>query len=228
MNLKIGLVSDFYDFYDHLFESKMAVLNGDVDYVVVRNSNSRVLSRSQMLDLVAHNTPNRDLLDSPMYGKVSALRNYFHQRPFTQVVLHKNEYSSKGEGKTLTTLDDSWLSEDDFCVEYIPSTCSYRILYLGQYHFYLKYSSTEWRSNVGEVQIKTVLPQTISNAKTLELFVDSTSAFNRFPLLAIDFVVGENEKIYVLDLNTAPGVPSDFFTASQVYNCIHNYYQGLT
>ena len=224
--IKIGLVSDFYDFYDHLFESKMAVLNGDVDYVLVRNSKSQVFSRSQMLDLVTYNTPNRDFLDTPMYGKVSSLRHYFSKKPSTQVVHHKNEYSSKGEDKTLTTLDDSWLSEDDFCVQYIPSNCSYRILYIGEYHFYLKYTSNNWRSNVGEVKIERVMQDSITNGLILESFVDTTLNLHRFPLLAIDFVIGENNKIYVLDVNIAPGIPSDLFTASQVYDCLYRYYKG--
>ena len=183
--LRVKLVSDFIDYYDHWFDSF------DTDLIYERQSTGG-MGRLQMLKYLQ----SLGLL-VPDFGQVKEL----HQKWQEYVVIYLNERAHRGEGKTLLPFSAAMEQyPNHLATEYIPALpsghgLSWRYLQVGDKVFWVEYaSSSDWRSNCGDVTIKV-----LSREK------DSYNDKIKHPLYAVDFVPAGN-KLYAVDFNVAPGI----------------------
>lgn len=191
--MKIKLVSDFRDFYDHWM---------DFDGEIFRRVTTDGLDRLEMLQYL-----QKLEFKTPIYGK---LKDISHKlKDF--VVLHHDIHAHRGEGKELVRLETA-LEEfpNVLATQYIPfkteeenlgvKGLSWRYLQVGVNSFWIEYKSmTDWRSNF--------------NGSFSVLFGDKTELVSKrnydlmlfkCPLFAIDFVPSDGE-LYAVDFNIAPG-----------------------
>lgn len=220
----IGLISNFYDFYDHKFANLSQIACSKADYVWVRNSESRLLSRKKMFEAVNGSSPNLTKLYAPVYGTVADFRALYPSD--TKVVHHLDPYTYQGGDKYLETLDSLELKSDDFLVQYISGSesVSYRGLAIGMKTLYLKYQSNhDWKSNVGEV---TICKVDDLDTAFLDRFAQDLSFYylHSQPVFAFDFLIKDGAYI-VLDLNIAPGIPSHIVDAQTIYNEVVSWYE---
>jgi hypothetical protein len=124
-----------------------------------------------------------------------------HLAEVISVVVHDDVTAHGGDGKRLCTLAEAMQTPDAFAVEYLASqtpgrSWSRRILLAGRRALVFDYTSpTDWRSNVGDVQVR--------YAGSIDISTWSDRA--RYPALcAIDFVWRYGWT--AIDYNVAPGV----------------------
>lgn len=188
--MKLKLKSDFRDYYDFMFDT-----TGEI----FERMSTTDMSRSEMfLELWGIGLP------TPMWGLVNHLSHNLPQE--TKLILYKNEYAHRGEGKAMTTLRDALCKERNTLASlYVPTLrpeqpVSYRYLRIGNLvPFWLRYQSDdEWRSNCGSnIEIIEVSPPSY-----LLSYRDKQSD----PLLAIDFVHCLYGGFLAIDYNTSPGL----------------------
>jgi hypothetical protein len=184
--MKIKLISDFIDYYDHWFDNEGIYLER-----MSRNN----LSRSEMFKLF-----NEQRIECPKHGQIKDLINVMSLQK--KVVIYLDDYEHRGNGKKLMFLRDArHLYPNFYASEFIESNVtSYRELWLGNLHFVLKYSSDDiWRSNVGNVKIDI----------EVEHIIYSYKRKFKFPIYAIDYVINpftdnKSYKYLAIDLNTSP------------------------
>ena len=192
---KVKLITDFRDFYDHWF---------DMDGVPFERMSRNNISRSEGLQRLSAMG-----LQVPNWGKASALEKTVF--PGTLLVVCHDQYAHRGEEKEkLQAVEAAEQYPDDLAMVYIVPPLadeyltrgskrhSYRYLRIGVCPFFLMYESDDtWRSNCGNVQITYC-----QRPKFLEGFQD----YERFPMLAIDFVVSYTGLWAAIDYNTSPGL----------------------
>jgi hypothetical protein len=198
IKMKLKLISDFTDYYDHHFDAE-----GDT----FRRVTTDGLNRIEILDYL-----HQLEFTTPLCGTPLELASELE--PDDKIVLHHDLYVHRGEGKTLSTMKEALKDfPETFATQFIPfnvpgtkpevKALSWRYLQIGTEAFWLEYTSTEdWRSNVGDGDI-------------LLFFRDKTELFSdrqydvllkfKFPLFAVDFVP-DGDKLYAVDFNIAPGV----------------------
>lgn len=183
--MKLRLVSNFIDYYDHWF---------DID---CKNQYRRVttdgMNRGQMFLFM-----KQYHLITPIYGIVKHLKyaNYFELDE--KVVVYIDENIHCGEGKLLMTLEEAYQKYPNcLCTQYLNNNVfgyavSYRHLQIGNRAFWIRYTSfTDWRSNCGDGDI--------------DLIEEREPILTGIPLFAIDFVQYNND-YYAIDFNIAPGI----------------------
>jgi len=192
--MKLKLLSDFNQFYDHYFDNE-----GESFRRVTTDGPSK-REQFKMMEQAGLAVPDHGLVKD----KVN-LR--FTEEKF---VVYLNEQAHSGEGKVLMKPEEALrLYGDYYCSRYINAGVygddemkgiSYRYLFLGKRGWALRYSSDdkdEWRSNVGGTTIE-----------NLGEIITPSWRFNiKYPLLAIDFVPSNiNHEHIAIDLNIAPGI----------------------
>jgi hypothetical protein len=201
---KVKLVSDFREWYDHMFDIEGLELHRP----------SRHLGRRESLNIM-----DAAGLRVPPSGPISTFWNHGDT-----VVVHTDEYAHRGDGKVIIDLFNFPVrSEIDkyngmTCVKYMVDDNSfgrsYRHLWIGDMYFGIFYKSYNWRSNFGDVSIS--LDDYVY--KPRPVFFDYM-----YPILAFDTVtVGGKE--YYIDMNTSPGIPKDIgISATEVVNYIKRF-----
>jgi hypothetical protein len=233
--MKIGLLSNYVDYYDHWFIPSFEA--ADVQF-------SRMNDRRW-----------------PKWMQIKILRDWGFRTPETaylypyepvniytdKIVLYDDPYVHNGEGKKITTLADAktynpYLIYGDipYLMEYQESLSdagnpiSYRYLSIGGERFYLSYESLgkdSWQSNVGsEVEIKLLEFEEFSEYTKVP-YEPWTGLDERLPLFAIDFLRSEKRAVhYAVDFNVAPGLRGtpieDMFSGSMVYQLIERWYEA--
>lgn len=189
--MRIRLVSDWVDYYDHWFDAE-----GPEWWRKTTDGPDR---RTMLMMLVAAGWA------VPRYANVEDFG-------IGMAVVHTDERAHRGEGKSLALLpeDAGQFAPTALAVEYVmpssdgPMGVSYRCLRLGSREFWLKYENTgDWRSNFGP----DVWITRLTEAELIGLprgRVDWP-----YPLIAVDCVRRcENGvlRLLAIDLNVAPGL----------------------
>lgn len=208
--MKLKLISNFVDYYDHWFDS---------DGNIFKRVTTDGMIRGRMFSFLRQRG-----LSTPIYGVVSHLKNAFYLEDDDKIVVYIDEKLHCGEGKQLMTLkeafDDKKL-QSCLCTQYINTdnpfnyAVSYRHLQIGDRAFWIRYVSyNDWRSNCGDGDIE-LLEEVIS------MKIPNT------PLYAIDFVE-KNGIYYAVDYNISPGIRGtgieDILPAKEVVNLIKEFY----
>lgn len=192
---KVGLVSDFRDYYDHWFDTF------NVELVFERMS-SGGMARREMLEYLQSLG-----LQVPAFGRVCDVRDRLRQKydfpdfdRIVDVVVYLDETAHRGEGKIKVLLRDAIDQyPNHLAVEHIPALpsglgLSWRYLQVGDKVFWLEYASrNDWRSNCGEVDIRVLARER-----------DGYHGRIGHPLFAVDFVPGN--VLCAIDFNIAPGI----------------------
>lgn len=181
--LKVKLNSDFTDYYDQWFDRD----GYRFGRLSTQGANRENLLKAMMVMGFA----------VPTFGKLFNIKEKLLKQKVEKVVVYLDENAHRGEGKVLMPLDEALeVYPTHLSSEYIPpsgsNSNSYRYLQVGSKHCWLKYSSQDWRSNCGNVDIKIL--------KAGEGYHEKIKK----PLFAIDFVQGD--KPYAIDYNSAPCV----------------------
>ncbi len=177
--MKLKLRTDFFDYYDHWF---------DLDGQVFERLSTGGMSRGEMFKYL-----NDHGIRTAGYGKVHTFASMGPS--ISHVVVYTDEQCHRGDGKLLLALGEALRDYPDTLASvYIKQGIgiSHRHLQIGEYHFWLRYQSRDWRSNCGDVDI-TLLDCGVGYHPTIDQ-----------PLFAIDFV-GEDRRLAV-DFNIAPGI----------------------
>lgn len=195
----IRLLSDFSDFYDHHFAGR---LDGDRP-VWPRYAKARERDRAMdhlLLRCSGLETPE----GQPLGGWPGE----------TLVVAYVDPRAHCGDGKRRGTVDAllyDGVPATTYSVMWVGGNRSrgrsLRLLSAGRSHYWLEYRQrdpSEWRSNVGDVEIVFGMPGRIEGRA-----YDAAGRLQRAlkePLTAIDFVDAGDGMWLAVDLNTAPGM----------------------
>jgi hypothetical protein len=212
--MKIAILSDWSDWYDHAFASKYAC-----DVVWKRYTRAWTTRENDYEFLI------RQGLKVPRHGSPEELK----ADGVETVVHYIDPYAHAGEGKEVLHIDDAIARSYPkmFCSEYLgertENARSTRTLAVGYRMFRLAYSSDTWQSNVGDVEIELIEQFDIRGDKPhSDWAIDiaySRWAYEfhkRSPIWAIDYI-GDT----VIDWNPSPGTKwamiDHMMTASEVY-----------
>ena len=219
--MQIKLDSDFQDFYDHWF----ALSHVPFDCIFTRRSDSG-MSRPEMFNLfeqVGFSTPKygivRDIFDDVKATHPSGILS----SDLMQVVVHLDNYTHRGENKVKCSLMEAMQSYPDcFATEFIANDAeetgfSIRYLRIGHRQFWLQYRSDDWRSNVGNVDVRVAGEDDHLPENKRRRFMPEA------PLLALDFLAVDRQLVPI-DLNVAPGLQrtgvENWISAKEVFNQI--------
>jgi hypothetical protein len=183
--VKIKLLSDFVDYYDHWF---------DLEGITFNRFSCSGMKRSEALKYLGSLG-----LRVPIFGRVKDLPRLIDNYPqVADVVIYLDETAHRGEGKIKMPLMEALEKyPDHLATEYIqvlPAFAGYswRYLQVGDKRFWLQYfSSNDWRSNCGQVEIKILSKEKDGYHPTI-----------KYPLFAIDFLPAGH--LYAVDFNIAP------------------------
>jgi hypothetical protein len=196
VRLRLRLLSDFSDYYDHWFDSGAGCAN-------LRRYSTDGVGRFEQLYFMgragikvpAYGVVRSLLGDVPRYGAPEAEPHRVSKRA-TKLVVYTDDMAHCGEGKVLVSLDEAMERyPDNVATEYIEGCpgVSWRYLQVGVHCFWIEYKSRDdWRSNCGDVKMQVVGEGT------------GWGSLPRLPLFAIDYVIGD--ELYAVDFNVAPGV----------------------
>lgn len=270
------LRSDYTDWYDHAFARPT---RPDPDHPVFHRNMTDGPARHEALGLlkaVGFRMPlyyHGPLGELDKWPEIEVLRATAAGRQIVDhmlVVCHfgANNLHHAGEGKELTTLAQLRLmpaSTVATIVQFMPSNQlqsmnslvanplqgkSLRLLLFGDDARFIQYrSSTDWRSNCGDVEVA-VLPEQALISIPVDLLYGAARRLQRLlkaPLLAIDFVEFDEphhlhspppgvyanspppsvhsirlRNCYAIDLNVSPGLQplKDHVTATQIHDAI--------
>lgn len=213
---KIGLESDFRDYYDHWFTPQYQHPNK----VLKRIANSQSWSKREQLQFL------ETIGKTPFNRVVRELPSFLDQK----LVVYVNEYSHRGEGKVLLEFEEALEKyPEKYASVYIEqesgSTTSFRLLQIGDSSWWLKYQSSDnWRSNVGDVTVE-VEGESSSGWEDIQRNVEP---LKDYPLFAIDFVQSIAGHLYAIDFNTAPGLSGtgmeELLKGKEVFELIAEHY----
>lgn len=182
--MRLRLVSDFVDYYDHWLD-----FSGELFYRQTRSG----MSREEMFRFL-----QKCGYKVPFFGRINALNSLAFSG---NVVVYTDENAHQGEGKIRTSFQDAWFTYHGcLCAKYIKSNenntgVSYRHLQIGTWSFLIKMESDDWRSNYGNVDV--------------HLLRGGKTGYNhriKYPLYAIDFVPDLSGSLYAVDFNVAPKI----------------------
>lgn len=229
--MKIGLDSDFYDYYDHWFD------RGEVDFSLNRQSRNDMGKQRQfeLCKEIGFQVPRHGLAQT-LYMRNSS----------DWLVVYEDPFAHCGEGKFLIQSSKAFVSyPDHYASEFIPTTAnplthavSYRLLLIGYTAFQLKYESDAWMSNHAKnvsIELTGLIcsREHIGESCFQEIGSDiDFSIINKYSLIAFDYVTDfSTGKSYVVDLNTAPGLKGtgidDLVKPQEVFSMIKSYAENL-
>lgn len=218
--MKARLLSDFRDYYDHMF---------DLSGVPFARLSTGGLSRPEMLAFLESLG-----LPVPAYGRVNEFIGAVAPvgARLDRIVVYTHERMHRGEGKILTTLGEAYEQHPfAFMSRHVDgsyrmrcplnpqhaSHCSTSLRYLqvGDRKFWLEYwSDTDWRSNCGEGGVEVLCEEARGRGPV------------PLPLYAIDFVLSRYrwQEPLAVDFNSAPGLAGtgleEIMTATEVVDAI--------
>lgn len=202
--LKVGLRSDFTDYYDFAFAGSWQ----EADVTLDRFSTDGP-SRADALRLLLSLG-----LRVPTWGRVRELVPHLLAswtdatlaQTLESVVVYTDEHAHCGEGKLQMRIGDALAQYPDaLASRFIPSgsgagSVSLRYLRLGVRQFWLRYSSAnDWRSNCGDVTV-----EVLTEEKRVDAPRWQEGPLARHVLFAIDFVPAD--RLFAVDFNVAPGL----------------------
>lgn len=222
--IKIGLESDFRDYYDHVFYNSLDLSLSGIFYRIANNPDFSLPKRRQFQYL---ESAGFRVLKHGLVKDVATENN--------KVVVYIDEYIHQGQGKDL--LDGSFalsIHPEKYCSEYIGHSFgkSCRYLQIGDRSFVYWYqSSDDWKSNTGEVEISTPVEHDFWDDPHETALIGGEKrsrqrdiVFQHWAMFAIDLVPVSNTKLAAIDLNTAPGLKwtgmEDLMSPMDVYNAI--------
>lgn len=194
----LRLASDFRDFYDHRFAGSWRT-ETPVWHRMARASRPRAEDFG-LLEWAGFICPApRGRLDS--FAEDALVVAYID--PFA----HRGEGKVRGRADVLLRMG---VAQATYAAPLLVGNLgtSLRLLVVGRSFFWLTYrtrDSSEWRSNVGDVEITWAEP-------SVEFQILAYRAIEKLarklgePLLAVDFVDGGGDMPVAVDLNTAPGI----------------------
>jgi len=195
--MKIKLLTNFHDYYDHHF---------DIDGMVFDRRDSIGLSRPEIFQYFeslnvpcVNNGLVKDVYNAMKYHYKDKTDIMEFLKP--EVVVYLNDNSHQGKDKIKIDIEEAADQYPDYyCSEYIPSSvnedvsCSHRLLGIGGHYFWMRYDNTgSWKSNVGENVEITLLYQYTGGS--LEI---------HYPLFAIDFI--RCNGFLAMDFNQSPKI----------------------
>lgn len=220
--MKIKLVSDFIEYYDHCFAPSHL---DKYDYTLLRNSVT-TMTRLEQFKILSN------LFYVPI--KHSIVKDYHIFDTKYNVIVYVDNYSHRGEGKLKMTYEEALDKyPNSLCSLYIQGNSEYatsfRELFIGNHQFKLRYinkNKDEWRSNYGEdVEVKLISHCEIYNKKCSRFI-----AGNIYPIYAVDFIQNTEGKLFYIDFNTSPSIKytgiEDICKPTEIYNLIENYVQS--
>lgn len=221
--MKIGLDSDFRDFYDHWFDLPPH------NYVLKRIARPKKgISKRNQFELL-----EQAGFTTPLHGLV---RDVWAKTRNDYLVVYDDEFAHCGKGKILAHRTKAAMqASDKYCSVFIPTTPeptleaeSSRLLAIGNRLFWLKYRSNDWMSNHAEIVDISVTGETLNrDAFSVEGGHDF-DFLNRYPLFAIDFVQSlHSGRLLAVDFNSAPGLKGtgmeDFVSPAKVVELISEF-----
>jgi hypothetical protein len=181
---RVYLRSDFPDYYDHHFEARLG-MPGEICF-------RRFTTDGEPRDGMWR-TLERMGFAVPIWGTLFDLRSKLSDRDM--VVVHFNPHAHRGEGKQLLSFGSAKATyQGTTLAQRFVGTGgkSRRWLKIGSECWELRYTSNDWRSNVGDVTVEVVGERVA--------FCDDPA------LIAVDLVEGDGDALYAVDLNIAPGM----------------------
>ena len=169
-----------------------------------------------------HGTPEQIFNTLSEQDKEAEDLGQTHDINFFHVVVYLDETAHRGEGKILVPLTEAMQKYPNaFCSLYYQTlllgSTSLRYLQIGDKIFWLRYTSDDWRSNYGNVNIKI-----LSQEK------DKFHSKIYLPLFAVDFIFGP-DFTWAIDINIAPGVKGtgveNILPAKEAVAAIKRWYQ---
>ena len=222
--MKIGLKTDFRDYYDHCFsvppEQADKVLER-VTTVTMPRSTMLLYLESIGMSTPAHG-PVQDLV--PVITDRAGMPQEIALQLF-ELVVYLDEYVHNPESRVRLSCKEALARYPDaYAHVYVPShaaqgSTSLQFLRIGMRQFWLRYtSSNDWRSNYGDVKI--------------EILCEEQRASGRhiipYPLFAIDYV--QADRLYAVDLNVAPQLAGtgieQRMSAEEVYTELTGWMRG--
>ena len=222
--MKIGLKTDFRDYYDHRF----GVPPEQADKVLERLT-TVTMPRSTMLlylESIGMSTPAhgpvQDLV--PVITDRAAMPQEIALQLF-ELVVYLDEYVHTPESQIRISCKEALEHYPDaYAHVYIPSpvglgSSSLRYLRIGMRQFWLRYTSrNDWRANYGDVKV--------------EILCEEQRASGRhiipYPLFAIDYI--QTDRLYAVDLNVAPQLAGTgiehYMTPDEVHSELCNWMRG--
>lgn len=221
--MKIGLESDFRDFYDHWFDKE------PVDYVLRRNTKpDDGISKRNQFELLEHAG-----FSVPVHGYV---QDIWSRTSKDYLVVYDDEFAHCGEGKTLWRKTKAAMEAPrKYCSVFIETTNdplvrseSKRLLAIGDCMFWLTYKSNGWMSNHAEDIEVSVNGETLRRQSYEREGEHDFDFLNRYPLFAIDFVKSLSSNLLMaIDFNTSPGLKGtgieDVLSAKEVHKLITDF-----
>lgn len=188
--IKLKLVSNFLDYYDHWF---------DLEGKEFKRFTAQGMNREEIFQYL-----EKTSFTVPLYGTVKHLAN--QNINIKEVVVYLDDMAHCGNGKIKLPLEEALKKYPNFlCSEYIEThplgiAVSYRHLQIGHKSFFLKYASyNDWRSNCGDGDIELLESHEYKHSDRFKVIKFP------YPLCAIDFVYKDG--IYwAIDFNTSPGI----------------------
>lgn len=182
--MKLRLLSDFHDYYDHHFDI-------NTKKIYKRYANRPIMNRREAFEYMEKS----DYISCEVACHGIG-RNLFNEhKDRFKYVIYLDENSHQGKNKILVDYEKAQNEYQDYYASvYIKGTDSHsiRYLYLGRYVFEIEYRSDHaWKSNCGNVDIR------VLNYKKEDEIINKD-----FPLCAVD-TLGYLETVAV-DFNTAP------------------------
>ena len=214
--MKIKLISDFRDFYDHHF---------DIDGFIYHRNTHTHFKREDDLKLL-----RKARFYTPKFGRVY-INNYKMIECIKRngIVLYEDEYQHKAEGKILIlNINDLNFNKYEGMLwsEYIPSEYAYhwRMLTIGDFYVYMKYTSDHiWMSNKGNVIVEIVQYGYINDSR-----LEYIKNIRDLPLIGVDGRYYKGNFV-TFDLNTAPQLMGTGIEAilkpKDVVNLIKKFYK---
>lgn len=209
---KLGLSSDFRDYYDHAFDVPWDSLIPMLDRKM--NSGPPKLDQLKLMGNCGIPVPQINP------GGLS---------PETQVVVITDERAHCGEGKLKVSYAEA--REAYYGCPYLEFIASgvgaltYRFLKIGSRRLILRYKSKHpWMSNVGDVSITLVGEE----SETVRKFLSHHEPLDVYPLYAIDFVPRDFTELVAVDFNVSPGIKGtpvqEILKPMEVYDLIKEAY----
>lgn len=205
---KLKLYSNYVDYFDFAFD-----LTGEP---FIRFSTDFFSKRDQFRIMELNHIP------TVTHGVVDHLVRYRNLPDCSKVIVYLDEMAHSANGKICITAEEALAKypEKYASVVYGKEGFHIRILNIGDAQFELTYTSDDFFSNCGNVEIT-------CSKRFHEPYIDQHPILGR-NFWAIDFLTNGNEDFLACDFNTSPGLKGtgieDILTPTQVVNLL----KGIT